>query len=342
MSAGAAVRTDRTALVRFAVSAVVALLLVDAVITAAGGLSDALGQLRHSDPVWFPEAVLLEVAFYCLFGLQLLRISGPTCDLPWSTATRISLVVYGLGNLLPAAPAEGIALSISELKRRGMSAHRAGLMLVLAQWVQFWALVLIFAIDRLVAAAAGDLRGRGALAVIGGSALLVAITATAIILVRRRATAERVALLTRWLPGQRDKTTEELRAAGSSWYDDLQELLGPGSNRLLVALLAMGAWMADAGCMWLMLRSVHVHVGLEIVLIAYAAGVVATWVPFLPAGIGAVEVAVPAVLHHFGVPVAAGLAGTLLWRAVSTFLPALGGMGAYLSLRAQHLNAYRS
>jgi uncharacterized membrane protein YbhN (UPF0104 family) len=58
-------------------------------------------------------------------------------------------------------------------------------------------------------------------------------------------------------------------------------------------------------------------------------------VPLLPGGLGAVEIAVPAVLHHFGVPLATALAGTLLWRGISLFLPALGGTLAYGSLRAQ-------
>jgi len=49
-----------------------------------------------------------------------------------------------------------------------------------------------------------------------------------------------------------------------------------------------------------------------------------------------VEAAVPAVLHHFGVPLTVGLAGTLLWRGFSLFLPALGGVLAYLSLRYEH------
>ena len=58
--------------------------------------------------------------------------------------------------------------------------------------------------------------------------------------------------------------------------------------------------------------------------------------PLLPGGLGAVEIAVPAVLHHFGVPLSVALAGTLLWRGLSLFLPAMGGALAYASLRAAH------
>jgi hypothetical protein len=74
-------------------------------------------------------------------------------------------------------------------------------------------------------------------------------------------------------------------------------------------------------------------VSFEVAVLAYAVAVAATWVPFLPSGFGLVELAVPAMLHHFGVPTASGLAAVLIWRGVAFFLAALGGTVAYLALR---------
>ena len=78
----------------------------------------------------------------------------------------------------------------------------------------------------------------------------------------------------------------------------------------------------------------HADADFGLVILAYVAGTVASWVPLLPGGLGAVEIAVPAVLHHFGVPLSVALAGTLLWRGLSLFLPAAAGAVAYASLRA--------
>ena len=62
-----------------------------------------------------------------------------------------------------------------------------------------------------------------------------------------------------------------------------------------------------------------------------------SWVPRLPGGVGAVEAALPAVLHHFGVPLVAGLAGTLPWRGASLIAPAVVGPFGYLSLERLRL-----
>ena len=56
-------------------------------------------------------------------------------------------------------------------------------------------------------------------------------------------------------------------------------------------------------------------------------------VPFLPGGFGAVEVAMPAVLHKAGVPLAPALAGVLTYRLLGTLLPAFCGAIALVRLR---------
>jgi uncharacterized membrane protein YbhN (UPF0104 family) len=70
-----------------------------------------------------------------------------------------------------------------------------------------------------------------------------------------------------------------------------------------------------------------------VLLLAYTAGILATEVPLLPAGLGRVETAMPAVLRSFGVPVDTALAGALTYRALGTFLPAIAGALALPSLR---------
>ena len=80
------------------------------------------------------------------------------------------------------------------------------------------------------------------------------------------------------------------------------------------------------GCLWASLAAAGVHVGGDVVVLAGTAGVLATIVPLVPGGLGLVEAVIPAVLHHFGAPLDAALAGALIYRAVATFLPA--GIGA--------------
>ena len=60
-------------------------------------------------------------------------------------------------------------------------------------------------------------------------------------------------------------------------------------------------------------------------LLAYVAGILISSLPLLPGGFGAVEAAIPAMLHHFGAALDAALAGTLVYRANSALLPAAAG-----------------
>ena len=140
LSDGAPARTSRKWLAYLS-ALVVAGLLVYAVVVASGGMRDALHQLRHASRIWLLPAVALEMASYAIAGWLLLLLRADN-SLRWTTTGRVALVMWGLGSLLPAAPAEGIALSVSELGRRGISRQHAVTMLLVAGWFQFWALVL--------------------------------------------------------------------------------------------------------------------------------------------------------------------------------------------------------
>lgn len=315
---------------------VVAGLLVYAVVVASGGLRDAIHQLRHASLGWLAPALALEICSYALTGLMLRILQGDDGSLAWSTTVRVALVVWGLGSLLPASPAEGIAMSVAELRRRGVDRQHALTMLLLAGWFQFWALVLT------AAAAAGLVDAVGHPDPVDGTRLVIAavvltaIAVTAAFLARRPITGKVVAEAIWWIPHHRKMTRDELRAAGADAHTRIVRLLGPPVHRIGIGLAAAGTWITDAACLWTALHAAHAHVRFSLVVLAYVAGTVASWVPLLPGGLGAVEVAVPAVLHHFGVPLTVALAGTLLWRGLSLFLPAIGGAFAYGSLRAEH------
>ncbi len=130
-----------------------------------------------------------------------------------------------------------------------------------------------------------------------------------------------------------------MRAAGVDEQARLLSLLGRPVHRVALGAASAAWWIADAGALWIALHATHADVDFSVVILAYVAGTVASWVPLLPGGLGAVEIAVPAVLHHFGVPLSIGLAATLLWRGMSLFLPAIGGTLAYASLRSQRVAA---
>ena len=103
----------------------------------------------------------------------------------------------------------------------------------------------------------------------------------------------------------------------------------------LLVLSALVAWGFDGMCLFLALRAVGVRVDFDVLLLAYTVGMAASFIPLLPAGLGVVETVTPAVLHLYGVPLEAALAGLVVYRILGTLLPALVGAGSLATLRIQ-------
>jgi len=299
----------------------------------AGGFGEILDALAGADPWWLLGALAAEVLCYGVIGLELRTLIYPVTP-RLTVALRAGLVNSGLGPILPGSPAPGIALAVTQLHRHGVPTGKAALALGWMSWFSARSLLAITAVITLVAAAEGDFSSERtgvavAVAAVGG--LLLVMTG---MLMARGAGAEWAAALVNRLKlrGPRPPR-DEARAAGARWHADAMEAVGRFPRRIRIALLSASAWLADAGCLYLALRAVGVHVGFEILLLAYCAGLLSSALPLLPGGLGVVEAAVPAILHQYGIPLDAALAGTLAWRGLALFLPALAGLVALASLR---------
>lgn len=319
--------------IRWGIGLVVACGLLLAVFAAAGGAPAELQELRRTRLLWLAPAVAAEAISFALYGAQLRRLSGRGGQLGWSVWAQVGLIVYGLGRLAPAAPAEGVVFSAFQLQRHGMARRRAGLALVLGLWTQFWALVLVFAIGIAAVAGSGHLHVADA-AAFALSALTAAIAIAAATAPRRRGAAEGAAQLFALLPRRWRKSRAESRELGGAWRRDIEELATFPRAWGAALLAATAAMVSDAACLWMALVSCHTRVGFGPVIAAYALASLASWIPFLPAGAGVVEAVAPAVLHHYGVPLLAALTATVIWRALSLLLPAVGGAAAAFTLHA--------
>jgi hypothetical protein len=123
----------------------------------AGGFTDAIEALQDVDPRWLVAAIACEAISYALLSWQLRYLAGHRADLPPDAALRVGLVVYGLGVITPASPAEGLVLATAELRRRGLSRRRATLALGLSEWFSMGALYLLAALNVIIAAFVGDI-----------------------------------------------------------------------------------------------------------------------------------------------------------------------------------------
>ena len=120
-----------------------------------------------------------------------------------------------------------------------------------------------------------------------------------------------------------------------AWHDATMHVLSEQHRAPWLAVSMVVGWALDGTCLFFALRAVGVHVGLDVLLLAYSVGAAACLIPFLPAGLGVVETVLPGLLHLYRVPVESALAGLLVYRALWTFLPAGVGAASLVSLRFQ-------
>lgn len=312
-----------------------AVAFVYAGVSVAGGVSDAFDKMRHVSLWWFVPAIAAVGLRFVFLGAQLRYLRGAAHVPGIRLGITVALVAFGLGGLMPASPAEGFTLSSVALRQRGMTQRQAWLMLVSSQWAQFWALITVFALDRVAVAATGEIHRRHPWRIVMVSIALLAISAGASWVIRRPGSARRISTLGRWIPGQQRHQSELQRAeAATTLHAEIRLALGNRRNRLRVSVLSALCWVADALALWCMLAAVGARVSIEVAVIAYVVATVVAWAPFVPSGIGLAELAVPALLYRFHVPTVTGLAAVLLWRGVSLVLPAIAGAVAWLSLRA--------
>ena len=317
---------SRRGLARWAAGLVIGVGAIWAVVSAAGGLTDAAHVLGRTEWAWVMAAIAVEAVSYVAMGLRLRRLARFSTDLPRRAAVGLALVVAGFGLLTPAAPVEGLTIAGGELRRRGVSQRQAALTLGFGEWFAARSFVLVAAVNIWVMAMLGDLFALDVVLVVTTAAVAIVTLVVTARLARRPAIAARTADLIGWLQFWRPRPpAEERRAAGAKWHRDAMEIVGTPANRAVLVCLSVIAVLTDMAALWASLTAVGVHVQADVVVLGASAGVLAASVPLLPGGLGLVEAVVPAVLHHFGAPLDAALAGALLYRALGTFLPAAVG-----------------
>ena len=295
-----------------------------AVLSSSGGIDQVREAFDAVSAGWVFAALLAMLAGYLLLALHLRRLASAQISL-WRAA-RADLLLFGLGNVLLGAPAPGAVLAAAELRRDGLSPRRVRFVLAFTAWFNIRTLLGIGALAFLVAFARQHPGVREAgLWWLGALAVLLVLAATARLAARpttARRTARALSLLRRW---QSPPPAEATLQSADAWHVEAKAIVGSPGNRAVLVLLAAGSWIADATCLRLSLAAAGVNLDADVVLLAYVAGIVISSLPLLPGGLGAVEAAIPAVLHHFGAPLDLALAGTLVYRGLSALLPAAAG-----------------
>lgn len=286
-----------------------------------GAIGKAVTQVRWT---WLLLALAGEAASMLVFALlqrRMLRAGG--VHVPLRGMASASLAANALCMTLPA----GSVLSTGYLFHR---MRRFGATTAVATWGLFVAGVM----GTITFAALGVLASTEAR---GGDAVALALAGVAVVtitlLAALTAALRRPQMLTRIASNALRPLNRLLgrdRAAGSEVarrvVDQVVSIRPSGFDWLLGLLFASLNWTGDLACLVFSCYAVGLGgMNLQLVLIAYVAGMASSGISLLPGGIGSIDAILIVTLVHGGIASPLAAAGVLIYRLISFVL--LAGLG---------------
>jgi uncharacterized membrane protein YbhN (UPF0104 family) len=289
----------------------------------APGLGDVRTRLEDVTPGWIVLAVVLE-ALSCISYVVMFR--PIFCQrMSWRTSWEIGLAELGVGSIIPASGAAGVALGAWVLRRGGMPAER-----IARRSVAF--LLIKSSVNFVAVAVLGTLMAVGILGP-HRSLLLTALPAALSV-----ALIALVVAVPRLGPGDDPpEDASRVRRAVSAARRAL--ITGTGeavqilrSRDPLVITGAIGYWAFDNAVLWATFHAVGVTVPLTVVLMGYLIGQLGGLLP-IPGGVGGIDGGLIGTLIVYGAPAAATAAAVLAYRLILFWLPLILGSVAFANLR---------
>jgi uncharacterized membrane protein YbhN (UPF0104 family) len=311
---------------RRAAGVAAALAVVALVAWLAPGLGEVREQLSGASAGWLALAVVLEV-LSCVSYVVMFR--PVFCrHMSRRTSAELALSELGVGSLVPASGAGGLALGVWALRRGGMPADQ-----IATRTVAFF--VLKSAVNFIAVAVIGTVLAVG---LVGPDlplalTLLPAVAATAAIA---------ATLAVPWLaargahrepdPAAARRRRALMRAAGALG-EGVREAGRIVRRRDVVVLSgSVGYWAFDNAVLWASYQAVGVSPALAIVLMGYLLGQLGGLLP-IPGGLGGIDGGLIGALVVYGASASATVAAVLAYRVILFWVPLLIGAVAFHGLR---------
>jgi uncharacterized membrane protein YbhN (UPF0104 family) len=302
------------------ISAVLAVLIL--IVLLAPGLGEVRGKLEGARPGW----IALGVAFEAMSCVSYVLMFRPIfCNhMPWRTSWEIGWSELGMGSIVPASGAGGLALGAWILHQGGMPADRIArrsvAFFLIKSSVNFVAVAVIGA---LMAIGVGPHR----------SLALTALPAVAAALV-----IGVVLTIPRIGPGQAAppgagrirRAIAKARGALVDGIGEAVQILRTRDRPVIVG--AIGYWAWDNAVLWATFHAFGYSPPITVILMGYLIGQLGGLLP-IPGGIGGIDGGLFGTLVVFGTPVATTAAAVLAYRVILFWLPLVVGGISFLSLR---------
>jgi uncharacterized membrane protein YbhN (UPF0104 family) len=302
------------------------------VVLLAPGLGEVRRHLDDAAPGWVAIAVALEALSGASYILMFRPIFCPRMS--WRTSTEISWAELGVGSLVPASGAGGLALGAWVLGRTGMPADK-----IARRSVAFF--LLKSSVNFVAVAVLGTLMAIGVLGpdeplwLTAGAAVLSVLAMAVVVGLPRLGSGAPP-------PFGAGRVRRGVAAARRAVVDGAREAEHAvrGGNLLLLAGI-VGYWAWDNAVLWAAFRAFGAAPPLTVVLMGYLIGQLGGLLP-LPGGVGGIDGGLIGSLIVFGAPAADTAAAVLVYRVILFWLPLLGGALAYASLRRELARGVRA
>jgi len=310
-------------LVRRTLQIIAVLVVVGLALLLAPGLGEVRNLVTEAKPGWVALAVALE-ALSCVSYVVMFR--PVFCQaMPWRTSWEIGLSELGMGSIVPASGAGGLALGAWILREGGMPgeqiARRSVAFFLIKSSVNFVAVAVLGTV--MAVGLLGPDLSLWLTAVPAAGAMLVI---AAVLLVPRLGPGTPV-------PPDAGRARKFLREARRALIGGTSEAVRiVRSGNLLVIAGSIGYWAFDNAVLWAAFHAFGHSPPLTVILLGYLIGQLGGLLP-LPGGLGGIDGGLIGTLIVFGTPAAVTAAAVLLYRVILFWLPLLAGAVAFVSLR---------
>ncbi|SCE94882.1 flippase-like domain-containing protein [Micromonospora mirobrigensis] len=266
----------------------------------------------HAQPGWATATLCAAAATYPLSAAALRLATAERVPLREAVLVQVAAA---FANRVAPGSVGGVALGVRYLRRRGLSVPAAATAVAVTRAAGVLSVLLLLPVLLPFARTTGrHLTGAAT-----GRSTTVLLVASGVLALVAAALA---------VPRLRGR----VRSARHQVADAVRVLRGSGRIRRLI-VVSVGLTLSYGACLWFALLAVGLPVALSpvpaVVLVCIVGEGVATAAP-TPGGLGATEAALVSGLLLAGIPVATAVAGVLVYRLASFWIPVAPG---YVALR---------
>ncbi len=302
------------------------------------GEAEMLKVVRHANFMLIPLALALEsfsMLSVCFLYFRLQREGG--ARLSFRRVSLIFMSAYAFGHVVPGGNAGTFYLNYVEMRREKLSRTLILKVLTAANIFYSAAMILLLSVGLLLSALVAGLPNGYRLTALcislGCLLFMLAFTLAMRREVFLEGLAGRLVRGLRRLGTWKNRDESVMVAQVMEIRDFVLGLLSERRSLMENGLYALGFWLMDMACLFVVFWAIGTPVNLGVVIIAYTIADILGSLPLTPAGLGVFEVAMGAVLYAYGYPRAVLATAILGFRFFSYWLCTAAGGMCYLFLR---------